>query len=221
MVLGCIICKLFLAISVTKILLVTRFSWIFPQDPGKLGKIILLIATIAAILPNAAVCCYKTVRCQITSNTMAYLAGVTNCHQGVSFYQIYLVFWALMSGFALVLALFYIPYYLEVHVTSQAIQTGESNGIKKEINLKRILLGFCGFIFHLLIGVTVSYAGGDKGLPLNGYTSTASLNMMLIFFILDDGVWNFVKSYLPDKIYFLPAFIRHMKVNPVPLHGRV
>jgi hypothetical protein len=45
--------------------------------------------------------------------------------------------------------------------------------------------------------------------------------MMLIFFILDDGVWNFVRSYLPDKIYFMPAFIRQMKVNPVPLRGRV
>jgi hypothetical protein len=131
------------------------------------------------------------------------------------------MFWALMSGFALVLALLYIPYYLEVHITSLAIQTGESNGIKKENNLKRILLGFCGFIFHLMVGVTVSYKGGDNGLPLNGYTSTASLNMMLIFFILDDGVWNFVRSYLPDKIYFMPAFIRHMKVNPVPLRGRV
>jgi hypothetical protein len=46
------------------------------------------------------------------------------------------VFWALKSGFALVMALLYTPYYLEVHVTSQAIQTGESNGIKKEINLQ-------------------------------------------------------------------------------------
>ncbi len=55
-----------------------------------------------------------------------------------------------------------------------SIQTGEFIRIKKEINLQRILLGFCGFIFHLMVGVIVSYTEGDKGLPLNGYTSTAS-----------------------------------------------
>ncbi len=75
-----------------------------------------------------------------------------------------------MSGFALVLALLYTPYYLEVHVTYQAFQTGESNWIKKENNLKRILLGFCGFIFHLMVLVTVSYTGGNKGLLFNGCT---------------------------------------------------
>jgi hypothetical protein len=215
---GCIICELFFAISVTKILLVTHFHWIFPVDPSQLGGVIILIAVIVAFLPCAAVCTYETLEGSLVTNSAGYLAGVTYCHHGMSFLHKLLMFWMLLAFFTLLLTLLYIPHHLEHQGISQAIQAGECNAPKKEINLKRIVLGFFGLIFHLIVAVLGNYTGMYKGFPLNAYSSTTSLNLMLIYFVLDKNVLKCIRKEVLKRLMVFMAYFKVPRVAPEPCH---
>ena len=211
---SCTLCQVFLSISVTKILLVRNFSWIFPFDPTRMGHMIIFIALIISFLPCMAVSIYETVHGQLMLNTVAYLVGQPPCQCGISFLQAYLMAWALLAFCSLILASVYIPHQLKVLAASQSIKTGEIGEPKKEINLKRILLGLFGTIFHLTLANIDNYSGIYRGLPVNGYSGTTSLNIMLVYFLLDDGVWDCTKRNLLKKFPFLTSFVKGRKVAP-------
>ncbi len=204
-----------------QILLVKHFSWIFPFDPNRLGQIIIVIATIVALLPCAAVTIVNIVQGNLTINTVAFLAGMPFSRKGVSVLQAYILFWAVTASLTLVIALAYIPHHLESHFSCQAIQTGECHGQKKEVNLKRILLGLFGVTFHLFLAILGNYTGLYKGVPVNAYSSTTILNMMLVYFILDDSVWACMKINLAKKLPCLKVFIRGTRVEHESYYGQV
>jgi hypothetical protein len=213
---GCIVCELFFSMSVAKIILVTNFSWIFPYDPNQLGKIIICVAAVVGFLPCLAVCVHETIQGNTMTNMVAYLANMPYCHQKMPFLQAYLIFWALLACCTLVLTLLYIPHHLKKYVNSQAIQTGECNDPKKEINLKKILVGLFGILFHLVITVIVNHRGLYHGMPVNALSSTASLNLMLVFFIFDNSVWDFLQEIISRELNDFKKMFRGTKVSPQP-----
>jgi len=211
--LGCTIAQLFLAISVNKLLLVTHFSWIFCWDPSQLGRIIISIAMIVAFLPCTAACIYQTTQNHIMGNMAAYLSGRTfQTTQGINVLTAYLMLWALLAFCMLIFTLLYIPHYLEKQRLSQAIQAGEANVIKKGVNLKRILIGSLGIMFHLVLAGVGHATGFYNNLPITALSSTTSLNLMLVYFILDDKVLKFMKRKLRKKY----PVLRIMKISPQP-----
>ena len=213
--LGCTIAQLFLAISINKLLLVTHFSWIFCWDPSQLARIITLITMIVAFLPCTAVCIYQTTQNHIMGNMAAYLSGRTfQTTQGINVLTAYLMLSALMAFCMVIFTLLYIPHYLEKQKKSQAIQTGEANVIKKGVNLKRILLGLLGVMLHLVVAGVGHATGFYNNLPINAFSSTISLNLMLFYFILDDKVLKCIKRKLRKKY----PFLRIMKISPKPCH---
>jgi hypothetical protein len=213
-ILACVICELFIAISVMKILLVKRFQWIFPHDPYQMSKVILVVAIIVAFFPCVVAGTYETLHWNVMTQTVAYTSGMTYSHQGISFLQKFLMFWILLTILTLILTLLYIPYQLKKQGLSQAIQAGESNAQRKEVNLKRILLGSFGALCHIIIAVISNFTGQNKGLPILFYSSTISLNITLIYFIAEDNVLKFLKTKLLQKLHMFCAFIRTSKVTP-------
>jgi len=213
---GCIISELFFAVSVTKILLVTNFSWIFPYDPNQLGKVIICLAMAVAILPSSALCFYDIVQGKVMTNMVAYMAKIPYCKQETAILQVYLIFWILLAFSSLVFTLLYVPHYLQTHANSLAIQTGESNEPKKEVSLKRIILGFIGILFHVIIVVISNYTGLFQGLPINAFSITTTLNLMLVFFVLDDSVWDDIKVNLSKTMFLQKICIRGNTVTPEP-----
>jgi hypothetical protein len=205
---------MFIALSVVKILLVTNFSWIFSFDPNQLGQKIIYIATAVAILPCLGFCFYKTIHGEVMTNMVASAANMPYCYQKLSFLQAYLIFWALLAFVTLFLTLLFIPHHLQTHVNSQAIEAGECNQPKKEINLKRILLALFGGLFHIFIAIIVNFTGLYQGMPINAFSSTTSLNLMLIFFIFDSSVWDCIQVNLSRKMYSFKIYIRGGKVTP-------
>jgi uncharacterized protein YacL len=168
---------------------------------------------IVAVLPSAAICAYETVHGHLLSNVVAYLAGMTYCHQRISMLNIILMFWILACVSALILTMVYISYHLKKSRSCQAIQTGECNEPKKEVNMKRILVGFIGVLIHLIIAVLGKIDLGTS-LPINAYSSTTSLNMMLIFFVVDDNVLQTIKTGTKMRLSIIKALLKVKKVAP-------
>jgi hypothetical protein len=219
---GCVICELFAAISISKLLLVTKFPYIFSRDPDHLGIVIMSTAVILAILPGAVACIYETLEGRLLIRPVAYLIGVNYLHQGTSYLFKILMFWVLLALCTLVITIFYIPHHLKQQGISQAaIQAGESNALKKEVNLKRIFVGVFGLLLHLTLTILDSNTGLYKDIPINFYTSTTGLNLVLVFFLLNDNVWKFIKKETQKKFPFLVILCKVNDVTPDPHHLRV
>lgn len=219
--LGCVICEFFIAISIMKILLVTHFEWIFPFDPCKVGKIILIIAVVVAVLPCVAVTTYESQQQHVTTQTVAYLSGMIYCYQGLPFLQRILGIWILLTIFTVVSTLLYLNRHLKQRRISQAIQAGESNVPGKDVNLKKILLVTIGVLCHVTIAVINNFLDQNKSLPIVFFSSTISLNMALIYFIAEDNVWRFVKKKLPQRLLKCVALIKTTKISPEPYYIQV
>jgi hypothetical protein len=219
--LGCVVCEFFIAISVTKLLLVTHFSRIFPFDPSRLGSVITIIAIVLAFLPCTAVGIYEAMHGDVIFQPVAYLTGLTICYQGMPILHRILTFWIVLALCTLVLTLLCISHKLKQQGLSQAIKAGERNVPRNEINLKKILVGFCAFIFHISVVVLRNFTISFQDLPVNFFSAATSLNLMLFYFILEDNVWKFLKIRIPKSRLVIVAFIWANKVTPEPFQAQV
>ncbi len=107
-----LICQIVIGISISKLLLVTHFYWIFPLDPYKLARSITMTATAVAVLPCAVVGTYKTRHGQLMNHRAAYLAGLAYQPDGLPVLDYMALFWTLLAIFTLTLTI-YIPHKLQ------------------------------------------------------------------------------------------------------------
>jgi len=214
--LGCVVCQLFLAISLSKILFVTHFTWMFSRNQSKFGYIIIGIAMVVAVLPCGIVSMYNTVQGQLSGNFVAIITGLPYQTKKLSFQEAYFVLWALLAACMLVLALNFIPYYLMKHRSPLTIRAAEANKPKKGVNLTRILVGLLGVMLHVCFIIAAIYKGSNRMTP---YSSITSLNIMLVVFVLDTNVLAFIQIKILKRLPFLNRFFS--KVSPVPYSVKV
>jgi hypothetical protein len=98
--------------------------------------------------------------------------------------------------------------------SSMAIRAGESHMRKKEVNLKMMLLAFFAVLFHLNFVIIGNNMKQYEGAPINAYSSSIVLNLMLVSFILDRSVWKFVKHEISRKLQVFRIFCKTTQVTP-------
>jgi hypothetical protein len=98
--------------------------------------------------------------------------------------------------------------------SSMAIRAGESTMRKKEVNLKMILLAFFAVLFHLNFVIIGNNMEQYEGVPINAYSSSIVLNLMLVSFILDRSVWKFVKHEVSRRLQVFRIFCKVSQVTP-------
>ena len=116
-----------------------------------------------------------------------------------------------MMSFALV----YIPYYIKKNLNSNSIQVAEAGLVRKEVNIKRILLGFLGFSLSLAVHVVLDRYNMKKDNLPQIYVAAISLNMMLTYFLLEKDVAIFIKRKYLLRIPLISEMARGQTVNPV------
>ncbi len=85
---------------------------------------------------------------------------------------------------------------------------------KKEVNLKMMLLAFFAVLFHLNFVIIGNNMKQYEGAPINAYSSSIVLNLMLVSFILDRSVWKFVKHEISRKLQVFRIFCKTTQVTP-------
>ena len=114
--------------SVTKLLLVTHFSWVFSQDPRQLTCLILSVTTILAFLPNLAYNLWLLwAQGRSNNNTVSYLVGSTEHQVGINFGRTYVLVWLLISLVMACLVVFWIPVYLKKAHNADSIRDIEKH----------------------------------------------------------------------------------------------
>ncbi len=106
---------------------------------------------------------------------------------------LYVAFWMALSIVTVLVAAFYIPYYLQKNLSSNVIKMAEAGSVRKHVNIKRMLLGCAGTTLTLLVAVVSNSKCERRGFPLQMYAATFSLNLVLVYFILDHQVLSFLK----------------------------
>jgi hypothetical protein len=212
--LSVLITKLALAISLFKILLVTNFSIIFPCEPNKLGTFVVVVAGILAFFPSLGIFAYQTSRGEMVSNSMIYLTKSNNYHQGIPYMMFYIMFWTMLSIIAMLSALFYIPHHLKKQLNYNAIQLAEADGIKKQVNIKKMLFGMLGTTVSMAVAVLVNKYNSGMGFPVQMYPAVVSLNLVFTYFILEEPVLRFLKRKVQIRFSGLKTMLRGSTVSP-------
>ena len=214
--LSALLCELALAISLFKILLVTRFSLIFSLDPDKLGAYVLGTAAAIAFLPSAAICAYQTAAGQLIVKELAFLTKSPDHHHGIPYLTLYVVFWTIISMCMMLIAVFYIPHYIGQHLSSNSVLIAEAGVVRKQVNIKRILLGFLGFSTVLGVTMFVNMADieGNFAQQLSTCSAPFSFNLMLSYFLLEKDVILFFRDQLLARIPVLGWLTRGASVSP-------
>ena len=212
---GSLLCELATAMSLFKILLVTNFSMIFPYDPNQLGFSVFRIAAALAFLPSASICAYQTYMGQMMTNSLGYLIKSANYPLGIPYITFYVIFWTVLCMAMMSFALVYIPYYIKKNLNSNSIQVAEAGLVRKEVNIKRILLGFLGFSLSLAVHVVLDRYNMKKDNLPQIYVAAISLNMMLTYFLLEKDVAIFIKRKYLLRIPLISEMARGQTVNPV------
>ena len=117
---------LVVAITVTKLLLVTHFSWVFSQDPEQLGHNILGTTAVLAYVPNLAYNLWLLwVQGRSNTNTISFLVGSTENQVGINFNRTYVLVWLLIGFVLTFLVVYWIPVYLKRAHSADSIRNTE------------------------------------------------------------------------------------------------
>jgi hypothetical protein len=211
---GTLTTELSVAIPCFKILLVTHFSLIFTMDPQKLARNVLTVSALLAFLPAACICYYEILHLQIETATVVYLSKAANYSRGVPYLTLYLIFWTLLSILMLLVALFYIPYYLQHHLSSNVVEVAEAGRVRSQVNIKRMLLGFLGMVSSIVVGIIADLLGSLSGVPPQVYAVSLGLNFMLFYNVSDEKVVLFLKEKVLAKLHFFAYWHRGSRVSP-------
>ena len=213
--LGCLMCELAVAISLSKILLVTHFSAIFRHDPEKLGLYVFIMAAALAFVPTLGICAYQTYQGQLVSKGLAYLTKYLTTNIGFPYLMFYIIFWTALSIIMLLISLLYIPYYIRKNLNSNSIQVAEAGHERKQVSIKRILFGFVGSAVPIAAAVIVEMHSISTRFPPQIYGAVINVNLMLTYFILEKEVLFFIKRKVLARIPVIKSLVRGDTVSPL------
>jgi hypothetical protein len=196
------VCLLSIAISVFKILLLVRFSEIFPLDPLLLGRKVLVLSIIVGFVPSTGISTYETLHGIGSMNLVSYFTGK---EQSRTVYPLpFIIMTSLFFAITLVMlfaTLVYTSYFIRMNssLSSELVQQHQ----KLSISLRKLMLGLVLFLIpHAM--TTNSMVGGHVGdLSCQILLTPLFVNLMFIFFIFDDCVWDFLKRLISQKLQSL------------------
>ncbi len=114
----------------------------------------------------------------------------------------------------LLVALVYIPYYLQHHLSSNVVEVAEAGRVRSQVNIKRMLLGFLGMVLSIVVGIIADLLGSISGVPPQVYAVSLGLNFMLFYNVSDDKVVLFLKEKVLAKLHFFAYWHRGSRVSP-------
>lgn len=209
------------AISCLKLLLVTHFHLVFPQDPDQLGRRIFLLGAVLAVLPNAVIGIHLSLH-GMDASKVVQLASKGSAQSLVPYNFFYVTLWAVLCVIMLLVALTYIPYHLESSRQKiPAIKAAESDTQRKSTSLKKLLLVFSALLcFHVAVIVhnISDLEETDKLFPL--YLSTGMPTMVLVMFVLEVDIGKYICKTVVEKHTRLEALFfrlgRSARVSSFP-----
>jgi hypothetical protein len=210
------------SISLFKILFVTHFDLIFNQNPEHLGRIVLTVCLLIAGSSHSIFYIYYTFNNIKITPVVAYYMGEPLLAGQVSSMQIFGYASLTLNFLMMVLALAFIPWYVERQLKLPTNIAESSDSKVRTINLARVLISAIVMIIALSIGFVSQANGMARDFPIHSLVIALLICVMLVFFILDNNVRNFLKQklnaqlqshYIGKRINRLDWFQR--KIHPV------
>jgi hypothetical protein len=181
-------------ISITKILYLNYFDLMFSQDQGFVSRITLGLSLLAGSLPLLIIGAQQSInRIKVTS-AVAFLMGEPAMPGPLTPMMIYGASWLIFSCVMLLISLVVTRNYEKNHRRG-AISVAERHmHTEKNVSLARVLIGL-SFLFLALVLTKLSENYGLMGaFPLQILLATSSICGMLVIFVLDQNVQNFIQS---------------------------
>ena len=197
------VCLLSIAISVFKILLITRFSLIFPLDPEVVGRKVLALSSILGSLPSLVITIYQTINGVSSMHLVAYFTGeqLSRTVNPLPFFIVTTVLFT-VALIMLPVTMLITSHFIQNHNSSLSTEIAEQQ-FKLTISLKRLLLGLVLFLIPAAMTTSRVIGSPGGGLSCQIILTPFFVNLMFTFFVFDGCVWDFIKRALRQKFQFI------------------